>query len=78
MPINDYDNFDDTTSGSHGYSYDNNIEIKELYIIPTHVRSIEELLFDKERLEYYLTHNVKTIIDIITNYELLEVDFVAS
>lgn len=36
-----------------------------------------ELLSDRQRLEYFLTHNVKIDIDILTSYDLLEENFVA-
>ena len=64
--------------GRHGDTFDSDIEIEELNWIPSHVRSIKELLSNKEKLEYYLTNNVESAIDILINYELLEVDNVAS
>ena len=51
---------------SHANDFDeSNDEILKLNIIPTHVRSIQEVLSNKQRLEYFLTHNVETIIDIL-------------
>lgn len=36
------------------------------------------MLSNKEKLKYYLTNNAKNVINIPTNYELLEVDFATS
>lgn len=47
-------------------------KIEELDKIPSHVRSIKELLSNNEKLEYYLANNIEEVIYILTNYELLE------
>jgi len=56
---------------------ESNDEILELDIIPIHVRSIQEVLSDRQRLEYFLTHDAEIFIDIITTYELLEEKYIA-
>jgi len=63
---------------SHENTSDDNAKIEELDRISNHIRSIKELLSDREKLEYFLTHNIETVIDILTNYELLEENFAAS
>lgn len=72
MSINDFD-FDYISLGSHSDTY-NNAKIEELDKIPTHIRSIKELLSNNEKLEYYLTNNAEIVIDVMINYELLEED----
>jgi len=52
----------------NGHSNEINGEILELDRIPINVRSIQGVLFDRQKLEYFLTHNAETIIDILTNY----------
>lgn len=37
-----------------------------------------KLLSNREKLEYFLTHNAKIVIDITTSYELLEENFIDS
>lgn len=49
MSINDY-KFDDVRLVSHGDTYDSNAKTNELDRIPSHVRSIKELLYNKEKL----------------------------
>jgi len=64
--------------GSHSDTSNSDAKIKELDRIPIHVKSIKELPSNKEKLEYYLTNNSTKIIDILTNYELLEADSIMS
>jgi len=62
----------------HEDTSNDNAKIEELDRIPIHIRSIKELLFEKEKLEYFVTHNTKIVIDILKNYELLEEKYIYS
>lgn len=65
LNIDQYE-FESVSLKSH--SDESNGEIHELDRIPNHVRSIQEVLSNRQRLEYFITHNGETIIDIIKNY----------
>jgi len=73
----EHSEFEYVSLNSHEYAFDN-VKIEKLNRIPNHIRSIHELLSNREKLEYFLTHNAETIIDILKNYELLEENSVSS
>jgi len=65
----DPSNFDNVSN--HYESCDGD-EIFELDRIPCYARSIQQLLFNKEKLEFFLTNNTPLMIEILTNYELIK------
>lgn len=68
--------FENVSLNNTTNSFDDANEILEVDRIPPHVRSIQELLSNKEKLEYYITHNAPIVIDILTNYELIKEQYV--
>jgi len=47
-------------------------EIPKLDRIPCYARSFQEVLYDRQKYEYYLTNNALLVINILTSYELIK------
>lgn len=62
----DFDNM------SNQFESSNDKEIIELDRIPCYVRSIQQVLSNRHKLEYFLMHNTPLLIDVLTSYDLIK------
>lgn len=70
----DPSNYDNVSNQSESFDGE---EIPKLDKIPCYARSIQQVLSNKEKLDFSLTNNTPLVIEILTNYDLIKKQYIA-